>query len=102
MKIKVGDTVIVTTGSRGDKKKTGKVLKTFADTRMVLVEGINLKKKSSRDTSGKSSTVSVEYPIHVSNVMFYDEKAKTGTRLGYDTKGETKQRVSKKSKTSLK
>lgn len=102
MKIKVGDTVIITTGSRADKRKTGKVIKTFADTHMVLVEGINLKKKSSRGESGTNATVSVEYPIHVSNVMFYDEKAKTGSRLGHDTTGEKKQRVTKKSGTTLK
>ena len=36
-------------------------------------------------------------PIHVSNVMLYDEKAKKGTRVGVEIKDGKKIRVSKKS-----
>jgi len=103
MKIKTGDTVIVISGSRQDKKKTGKVLKTFAETNTVLVEGVNVKKKVTRDASGKKTQVEVEYPVHVSNVQFYDEKAKKGTRLGStrDT-DNNKVRVAKASGTEIK
>ena len=102
MKIKIGDTVIITSGSRTDKKKTGKVLQTLSDKDMVVVEGVNIKKKVTRDASGKKALVEVEYPVHVSNVMFYDEKAKAGTRLGVEGKGKDKKRITKKSKTTLK
>jgi large subunit ribosomal protein L24 len=102
MKIKVGDTVVVISGSRTDKKKTGKVLQTFKDNDTIVVEGVNLKKKVSRDANGTKSTVDVEYPIHVSQVMFYDEKAKAGSRLGYQGAGKEKTRITKKSGTTLK
>lgn len=103
MKIKVGDTVIVASGSRKDKEKKGKVLKVFKNQEQVLVEGVNIKKKVTRDSTGKKSMVDMEFPIHVSNVMFYDEKAKKGTRIGYttDAKGN-KVRVAKASGTELK
>lgn len=102
MKIKTGDNVIVVAGSRTDKNKQGKVLKTFVDTDMVVVEGVNIKKKVTRDASGKKVAVDTETPIHVSNVMFYDEKSKKGTRLGYTQKDGKKVRVAKASGTELK
>ncbi|NLT47790.1 MAG: 50S ribosomal protein L24, partial [Clostridiales bacterium] len=35
--------------------------------------------------------------IHVSNVMFWDNKAKAPTRIGYTVENGAKKRVSKKS-----
>ena len=102
MKIKVGDTVIVTTGSRTYRNKTGKVLKTFADQSLVLVEGVNLKKKVTRDANGKKSLVDVEFPIHVSNVMIFDEASKKGTRVAYEGTKKDKKRITKKSGITLK
>lgn len=103
MKIKTGDTVIVVSGSQKDKQKKGKVLKVFKETDQVLVEGINIKKKVTRDAAGKKAMVDMEFPVHVSNVMFFDEKAKKGTRIGFttDAKGN-KVRVAKASGTELK
>jgi large subunit ribosomal protein L24 len=102
MKIKKGDNVIVKSGSRKDKNKQGIVLKTFTETDMVVVEGVNIKKKITRDTTGKKAMVDAETPIHVSNVMFYDETAKKGTRVGYTQKDGKKVRVAKASGTELK
>lgn len=103
MKIKTGDNVIVISGSRKDKNKQGKVLKTFNDTNMVLVEGINIKKKITPDaTTGKKVMVDMEFPINASNVMFYDEKASKRSRLGYIKKDDKKVRVAKASGTELK
>lgn len=102
MKIKTGDTVIVIAGSRQDKGKQGKVLKRFVEDQKVVVEGINLKKKVVRDASGKKTLVDVEFPLHVSNVAFYDEKSKKGTRLGSVVKDGKKVRVAKASGTELK
>jgi large subunit ribosomal protein L24 len=103
MKIKVGDTVIVISGSQKDKQKKGKVLKIFKNEEKILVEGMNIKKKITRDTAGKKTMVDMEFPIHVSNVMFFDEKAKKGTRIGSatDAKGN-KVRIAKASGTELK
>ncbi len=102
MKIKVGDTVIVTAGSRTDKNKKGKVLQTLIENNQVVVEGINIKKKISRDASGNKAMVDVEFPIDASNVMFFDEKAKKGSRIGHIIKDGNKVRVAKASGTELK
>lgn len=102
MKIKTGDNVIVISGSRKDKNKQGAVLKTFADTNTVVVEGVNLKKKVTRDPSGKKTVVDVEFPINASNVMVYDETSKKGTRVGYISKDGKKVRVAKASGAELK
>lgn len=103
MKIKKGDNVVVISGSRNDKNKQGKVLEILKEKNQILVEGINIKKKITRDSQGKKSMVDMEFPINASNVMFYDEKSKKGTRLGYmvDDKGN-KVRVAKASGTELK
>jgi large subunit ribosomal protein L24 len=102
MKIKIGDTVIVTSGSRQDKGKKGKVLKRFIEDQKVVVEGINLKKKVVRDASGNKTLVDVEFPLHVSNIAFYDETSKKGSRLGSVIKDGKKVRVAKASGTELK
>ncbi len=103
MKIKKGDNVIVKSGSRNDKGKKGKVLRIFNSTNKILVEGINIKNKVTTDPQGKKKNVKVEYPIDVSNVMFFDDKAKKGTRLGFKVgdKGD-KIRIAKTSGTELK
>ena len=103
MKIKKGDNVIVSSGSRKDKNKQVKVLQIFKNENKVLVEGINIKKKITSDATGKKAMVDMEFPVDASNVMFYDEKAKKGSRLGFkvDDKGN-KVRVAKASGTELK
>ncbi len=103
MKIKQGDMVVVKTGSRNDQGKKGKVLTVFKNENKVVVEGVNLKKKVARDGQGKKSIVEVEFPVDASNVMFFDEKAKKASRIGYtkDAKGN-KVRVAKASGTELK
>ena len=99
-KLKRGDTVVVISGK--EKGKIGKILNLIHETQQVVVEGVNLRKKFIRAKEGKSVPSTVEYPIHVSNVMFLDPKEKKGTRIGFtfDEKGR-KIRVAKKSGTHL-
>ena len=68
MKIKKGDKVIVITGK--DKGKSGPILRAFPKDDMVLVEGINIKKKNQkpRKKGEKGKIVEIAYPIHISNV----------------------------------
>lgn len=74
MKIKKNDNIIVITGK--DKGKNAKVLKAFPKLDMVLVEGVNLKKKHKKSTAGagKGQIVEVAHPIHVSNVKIATQK----------------------------
>lgn len=95
MHLKKDDTVIVITGK--DKGKKGKVLKALPSEDKVIVEGINIQTKHQKQTRKlKSEIKHQEGPIHVSNVMFYDTKAKAPTRIGYKIESGKKKRVSKK------
>ncbi|MGI6752124.1 MAG: 50S ribosomal protein L24 [Anaerovoracaceae bacterium] len=95
MHIKKDDTVVVITGK--DKGKKGKVLKVYPKSERVIVEGVNIQTKHQRQTRTASSEIKhQEGPIHVSNVMYWDSKAKAPTRIGYTVEGGRKHRVSKK------
>ena len=96
MRIKQGDKVVVIAGK--DKGKEGKVLKTLRNSSKVIVEGVNIVKKHIKPSGGEDGRIAeIEAPLHVSNVMLYDDKAKKGTRVGYEFKDGKKIRISKKS-----
>ena len=98
MNFKVGDEVVVITGS--DKGKTGKIIKTLRDENRVVVEGVNIVKKHQRPTGQENGGIlEVEAPINASNVMIVDPKTKKRTRIGHttDTKTGKKIRIAKKS-----
>jgi large subunit ribosomal protein L24 len=71
MKIKKGDNVIVIAGS--NKGKKGKVLKAIPSENKVVVEGVNMKKKSrkARSKNEQSQILELAMPIHVSNVALH-------------------------------
>jgi large subunit ribosomal protein L24 len=72
-RIKVGDRVMVITGK--DRGKVGKVLKVMPETQRVLVERVNMVKKHQRRTqNAQGGIVTKEAPIHLSNVMIFDDK----------------------------
>ena len=96
MHIRKGDPVVVITGK--DKGKRGNVLKVFPGTGRILVEGINVQTKHQKQTRKERSDIKhVEGPIDASNVMYYDAKAKSGSRLGHRIEEGEKVRYSKKS-----
>ena len=73
MRIKKGDTVIVIAGK--DKGKKGEVIKAMPKENRVIVEGINIQTKHQKQTRTAASEIKhQEGPIHVSNVMIYDDK----------------------------
>ena len=85
MRIKKDDTVIVLAGK--DKGKTGKVLKAMPKEGRVIVEGVNVQTKHQKQTQKEAAEIKhQEGPINVSNVMYYDTKAKTPSRIGYKEK----------------
>lgn len=100
MKIKKNDTVLVITGK--DKGKKGKVLKAFPKENRVIVEGVNVQTKHQKQTKKERSDIKhQEGPINVSNVMYFDSKAKAPTKIGYETQKGKKVRVAKKSGTKI-
>ena len=82
MKLKTGDKVIVIAGA--NKGKEGKIIKTLKD--KVVVEGVNLRKKhlKPKNNNGTGEIITVEAPIHVSNVAIMDPKTKKPTKIKYD------------------
>ncbi len=81
--IKKGDTVYVRAGSyRG---QTGRVLRVDLKKQKILVEGINLRKKHQRPSQKqpKGGIVSMEQPIHLSNValMVQTDEGPRPTRI---------------------
>lgn len=94
-RIKVGDRVIVIAGR--DKGKVGKVLKVLPKEDRVLIERVNMVKKHQRRTQAQQAgIVTKEAPIHISNVMLYDDKkgGPTRVKVGTDKDGR-KVRVSR-------
>ena len=98
MNFKVGDEVVVITGS--DKGKKGKILKTLRNENKVVVEGVRVVKKHQKPTGmAEGGIIEKEAPISASNVMIIDPKTKKRTRIGHttDTKTNKKIRIAKKS-----
>jgi len=96
MKIKKGDTVKVISGK--ERGKIGKVLRVSPENNRVLVEGVNLIYRHSRptQTNPKGGIIEKEGPINASNVMLYDSRSNSPTRVGYRIiKDEEKNTVNK-------
>ena len=96
MRIKRDDRVIVITGK--DKGKIGKVLRVLPEQGRVIVENINMIKKSRRRTKQdqQGGIISKEASIHISNVMLVDKKADKPTRFSVSIlKDGSRERVSK-------
>ena len=100
MRIKKDDMVIVITGK--DKGKTGKVLKAMPKENRVIVEGVNIQTKHQKQTRTEAAEIKhVEGPIHVSNVMYYDDKANEAVKIGYEFRDGKKIRVNRKTREIL-
>jgi large subunit ribosomal protein L24 len=94
--IKKDDNVVILSGA--DRGKRGKVLFIDRKNGRIIVEGINKKKKFVKPSqeNPKGGIISLEFPIHISNVMLFCDKCKKGVRLEYDVKGKGKVRICSK------
>lgn len=98
MKIRKGDMVKVITGK--DKGKTGKVLMVDIEESKVLVEHVNTVKHHQKPSQKyrQGGIIEKEMPIHISNVMYFDEKSNQASKLGAKVTADKKARYIKKSK----
>ena len=100
IKIRKGDMVAVIAGD--DKGSTehprvGRVLSVDEAKQRVVVEKVNMVKRhtKARRQGVQSGIIEKEAPIHLSNVMLYDPKAKRGTRVRSHTRPDgTRERIS--------
>jgi large subunit ribosomal protein L24 len=97
LKIKTGDTVLVTAGDH--KGSEGKVMRIIREKNKAIVEGVNLVKKHEKPSaaSPQGGISEKEAPIHISNLSLKDPKSGEATRVGYKMEGDKKVRFAKKS-----
>jgi large subunit ribosomal protein L24 len=92
MKIRKGDHVVVVAGK--DKGMEGRVIAAYPGRERVVVEGVNMIKKNTKETSQgprgskQGGVVTQEAPLHVSNVQIVDPDTKKPTRIGFRVDGE--------------
>ena len=93
-KLKKNDLVKILTGK--DKGKSGRILEVDAEKERVLVEGLNMKKKTvrPRNQQEKGGIIEVEGYLHISNVAVLGKDGKP-TRLGYKFEDGKKLRIAK-------
>lgn len=101
MRLKKGDTVIVTTGK--DKGKKGKVEKTFPDLGSVVVAGVNVYKRHKKKQGEKQAggIIEITKPIAVGKVALICPKCHQPTRVGYLLVGGEKERICRKCQQKL-
>jgi large subunit ribosomal protein L24 len=95
IKLKKEDTVQVIAGK--DAGKSGKVLRIDRNKGRVVVQGLNMVKKSvkPRSQQDKGGIIDIEAGLAVSNVMIVCKKCGP-TRIGYKIDGDSKLRVCRK------
>jgi large subunit ribosomal protein L24 len=86
-KLKKEDTVQIIAGK--DKGKRGRILKILRDKDRVMVEGLNMVKKTQkrRSQQDRGGIAEIEAALHASNVMIVCKKCGP-TRIGYKISGE--------------
>ncbi len=96
MKLRKGDTIIVTTGK--DKGKKGKVEQTIPALGSVVVTGVNVYKrhKKKRDEKNPGGIVEITKPISVGKVALICPKCHQPTRVGYIVVKGEKDRICRK------
>ena len=98
-KLKKNDPVIVKSGRRQDKKKTGKILRIVSEKNRVVIEKIHIVKEYVRANPQKNikgGIVEREGAIPIEKVMYYCKECEQGVRIGYRINDSGKQRVCKK------
>ena len=97
LKIKSGDTVIVTAGDH--KGSEGKVMQVLREKNKAIVEGVNMVKKHEKPSaaSPQGGITEKEAPIHISNLSLIDPKSGNATRIGTRMEDGKKVRFAKKS-----
>lgn len=87
---------MVTVLAGKDNGKKGKVIRIFREDDKVIVEGVNKVKKNKKPRGNEAGqVVELDAPIHISNVMLFDETAKKRTRVGVQISGDKRVRISK-------
>ncbi|MHC4184503.1 MAG: 50S ribosomal protein L24 [Planctomycetota bacterium] len=81
--IKKGDIVEIIAGDH--KGATGRVLRVLPEKNKVVIQGHNVAKKHVRPSrrNPQGGRISVEQPVHISNVLPVNPKSSRGSRVRY-------------------
>ncbi|MBI2506719.1 MAG: 50S ribosomal protein L24 [Candidatus Colwellbacteria bacterium] len=101
MKVKKGDKVLIIKGK--DRGKSGKIVRALRAKSLVVIEGLNLRKKTVKPRRGgeKGRIVSIAWPLRAENVMLVCEACGKPTRAGYRQADKKKVRYCKKCKATV-
>jgi len=83
LNIKKGDMVEIIAGDH--KGATGRVLRIIREKNKVVVQGHNIAKRHVRPSrkNPQGGRISIEQPIHISNVLPVNPKSSKGARIHY-------------------
>ena len=97
--IKKGDSVVVIAGDDKDLKKPRTVLEVNVEKGRVIVEGVAIATKHTKPSASntKGGIIKVEASINISNVMLWDAKSSTPTKVKRSRETGKLVRISKKS-----
>ena len=96
MKLKKGDTVIISAGK--DRGKQGQVERVFVKEGTILVPGLNMykKHKKSQGENKPGEILNLSRPYTISKVALVCPKCKQPTRVGFKWENDKKVRVCRK------
>lgn len=100
-RLRVGDIIEVIAGNH--KGKQGKILRFNPDRSRAFVEKVALVKRHTKPSQANPSggITEKEGSVHVSNLMLVDPKTKKPGKISYRIDGKKKQRVFKKTGSTL-
>lgn len=100
-KFRKGDEIIITSGK--DKGKKGKIEKVLTKRGAVIVPGLNLFKRHMKKQNENNPGGIIEFPraLPFSKISVVDPKSGKATRVGFNIKGDEKNRIAKVSKSIL-
>lgn len=101
MKLKKGDTIVVTTGK--DKGRKGNIERVYPKEERVLVPAVNMYKRhlKKRDEKRPGGIIDFPRPLPVGNIALLCPKCGKPTRIGYVVAKGEKVRICKKCKQKI-
>ena len=96
MKLKKGDLVKVLSGK--DRGAEGEVMRAIPQKDMVIVDGVNVARKSQRAVRAtmQAGIIDKDMPVPASKVALVCRDCKRATRIGYRFDGDKKVRICRK------
>lgn len=94
--IKIGDKVKIISGNQ--KGIIGTINTVLTKNSIVYIDGISPRLKTMKNSrDGETKQIDLQIPIHLSNVMLWDNQQNVASRIGYKMVENQKKRYFKKS-----